>query len=191
MTCRGFASASAIVFLLCSTLAAQGKGNTATTFSRVRCLDTRATGVLRDALSRSATVRRLAERLEESDLVVYVRTASLGSDLAAVTRFLSATPQNRFLVVTINPNCAPVDLLPRLGHELRHAVEIAEARDVRDDGALRELFRRIGWRAGGADRWETSEAIAAGHRVALEMWERPTKAGDLARADHLIPPAAK
>lgn len=150
-------------------------------YSRLRCLDEISKGVLKLAAERSATVRRLAERIEESDLVVYIRSAAVEGNLAGTTTLLSTTSRSRFLVVTIDPRCPPLDRLPRLAHELRHAVEMADAREVRDEAGMRALFQRIGWRSGHLDRWETREAVETGRRVANEIWKRPTPEGILAQ----------
>lgn len=152
-------------------------------FSRLRPLDDRARALLRDALSASFTVQQLAERVEASDIVAYVRVAILGGELGGATVLQTATRDTRYLVVTIDPRGIPVDLMSRLGHELRHVVEIADAREVRDVEAMRGLFRRIGWRSGGNDRWETREAVTVGQQVSRECWERPTLQRIMARAE--------
>jgi hypothetical protein len=94
------------------------------------------------------------------------------------------------VVVTVDPRAIPVDLISRLGHELRHVVEIVDAPDVRDVDGLRELFKRIGWRSGGSDFWETKDAVAAGRQVVREYWDRPTRMGNLVRANPVEKPAA-
>ena len=43
---------------------------------------------------------------------------------------------------------APEDSIAVLGHELQHAVEVAEAIDVNDNGGLARLYQRIGLRSG-------------------------------------------
>jgi hypothetical protein len=59
-----------------------------------------------------------------------------------------------------------------LGHELRHAVEIADAPSVVDDASLAAEYRRVGFpsravRSGNG--YESRAAIDAAHRVWAEL----------------------
>jgi len=48
-----------------------------------------------------------------------------------------------------------------LGHELQHAVEVASAPDVREDGSLERLYRRIGNpQPAQAPTFETSDSVS-------------------------------
>ena len=83
------------------------------------------------------------------------------------------------MLVTVDPFRSPTDLVGALGHELQHVSEIADAPDVKDEGGMRELFKRIGWRRGRDDRWETREAIEMGRQAAREAADRPAHITDL------------
>ena len=59
-----------------------------------------------------------------------------------------------------------------LGHELQHAVEIADAAWVVDHASFAALYRDIGYESGGdlhANCFETPEAIRLGARVLAEF----------------------
>ena len=59
-----------------------------------------------------------------------------------------------------------------LGHELRHAVELAEAPAVDDDGDYQRLYDRIGYQScsRAAPRcYETDAAVRAGRAVLTEL----------------------
>jgi hypothetical protein len=58
-----------------------------------------------------------------------------------------------------------------LGHELRHAVEVAGAPWVLDESSLAEEYRRIGFPSGGRNgaAFESRAAIDAGERVLREL----------------------
>jgi hypothetical protein len=142
-------------------------------FSRVRCLDKRAQGVLDDAARRSVTVRGMLQRIEGSDLVVYLRISMLDNNLAGGTNLMTATAHARYIMVTLDPRCIPTELVPRLGHELQHVVEIASVPSVRDVRGMRALFEKIGWHSGQFDKWETRSAVEVGRRVAREARGEP------------------
>ena len=69
--------------------------------------------------------------------------------------------------------CPPFDaLVGLLGHELQHAVEIADAPEAIDEQTLIGLYQRIG--IGGAIRngirsFDTAAALVAGQRVSREI----------------------
>jgi hypothetical protein len=60
------------------------------------------------------------------------------------------------------------DFAPLLGHELQHAVEIAERDEVRDEDAVRRLYKEIG-RAGPRDSFETDAALDVEWQVRLGL----------------------
>jgi hypothetical protein len=120
----------------------------------------------------SATLRALADRIDASDLVVYlVRERPPDDDVAARTRLVAAAGGRRYVLVAIDPKYGGCRLLSLLGHELRHAVEIADEPSVVDAASLAALYRRIGFSLGrgGAERYESEPAIDAGARVMREV----------------------
>jgi hypothetical protein len=149
---------------------------------RLRALDPQARRLVEDALERSATIRQMAGRIEMSDLIVYVRLQFVRADLAGSTKLLSSSAGTRFILVTVNPMAARLDLVPRLGHELQHVLEIADAPAVTDADSMRSLFARIGYRSPGPDSWETEAAIAAGQRVYLDVWGHPSEPTRMVRS---------
>jgi hypothetical protein len=147
---------------------------------RLRFLDLPATRLTADAIQRSPTIRSFAERIEASDLLVYVRLQFERQGRSGSTRLIASSAGTRFVLVTVNPIARRDDLVARLGHELQHVLEIAAAPDVQDDGGMRALFGRIGYRS-APDGWETDAAITTAHRVYQEMWTRPAVPTTLAR----------
>jgi hypothetical protein len=99
---------------------------------------------------------------------VYVEFTNSPVTPSARTTPVTATSSVRFLRVAINAHVVPGDRLPLLAHELQHAVELANAPDVRDDDGMRVLYRRIG-HASGVDQFETAAAMNAERQVRREM----------------------
>jgi hypothetical protein len=135
---------------------------------RVRGLDPASVKLIDEVRTGSATVRRLIDRLERSDLIVYVQLAPRFEKPRAVTWILNAVPQARFVMISITSLSGEDDRFLLLGHELRHAVELADAPHVRDRASMSAHYERIGWH----DRpnvYETAAALEAGHAVRREM----------------------
>ncbi len=123
--------------------------------------------ILEDAESRSATIRGLVDRLGTSDVIVYVEITSSPQIPVARTKLVTATSAVRFLRIGINTSVTPFDVAPLLGHELQHALEIAEHAEVTDDAGMRRLFERIG-HPSGLDSYETDAARDIERQVRAE-----------------------
>jgi hypothetical protein len=135
--------------------------------------------VIRSMLSEGAaspTLMALLRRLDVSDQVVYVAFTSSPEVPTARTRLVVSTGPVRFLRIDINARVAPGDRVPLLAHELQHAVELAEAPDVRDDDGLRRLYRRIG-STHAPDLFETTAAQRVERQVRRELSAHTTHAG--------------
>ena len=132
--------------------------------------------VLASGIDRSPTFRRIVDQLEHSDLIVEVQCAHFAaSQLAGRTVLLTAQPGVRYVLVEIacwSPSCPRLEIL---GHELRHALEIAEEPWVVDSVSLAELYRGIAFRSEreGLSRtfgqFETEDALDAGERIHREL----------------------
>jgi len=125
---------------------------------------------LREALARgsrvSPTLRAIIDRLEASDVVVYlVSQRSEMAGIAAHVSSVSAAGGRRYLRIVFDPKYGGCQLMGLLGHELRHALEIAEEPSVVDARSLAILYRRIGFSRDGMDQFDSTDAIEAGRRV--------------------------
>ena len=61
------------------------------------------------------------------------------------------------------------EMIALIGHELRHAVEVAEAGDVHDQDSLTLLYQRIGERGRGEHLFDTVAAQTTGRQVRKEL----------------------
>jgi len=158
-------SAWAVALLMC---ASAGDDPPCTPTVRVRAATALVRSLLDDVTAASATVRGLMSRLDQTDAIVYIeQTMSPGIPLAR-TKLVNANRDARFLRIGINAALPWPDVMPLIAHELQHAVEIAERRDVRDDAAVRRLYARIG-RKVGQDSFETDAARDVELRVRAEI----------------------
>lgn len=156
--------------LVCAIVLSGGPAWAGEEFSsgRVRGLDPAAVKLIEEARAGSATVRTLLDRLDRSDLIVYVQLVPRFEKPRAATAIISAVPEARFVMISITTLSGRADRYLLLGHELRHAVELADAPHVRDRLAMSAHYERIGWR----DRpnvYETAAALETGHAVRQEM----------------------
>ena len=134
----------------------------------VRSLEKDADRLMAKGLAKSPTFRRLVLRLEQSDVIVYVRLAwDLPLHIGGRLHFLAVHGESRYLVVDLNRALARSALVALLGHELQHAVEVAEAPDVTSPADLRVLYRRVGIQT-GPDRYDSIAARRAGYDVLRE-----------------------
>jgi len=120
----------------------------------------------------SVTVSALASRLAKSDVIVYVQIAPIGTGMAKTT-LLNADGPVRYLLVSIDIGHSPDGLVEMLGHELQHAVEIADAPGVRDQAGLVALYRRIGLHRRASNNFETALAQEMGRRARRDLASRP------------------
>jgi hypothetical protein len=129
--------------------------------------------VLADGIARSATFRRLVSRLERSDVIVYITVRlDMKPSLGGALRVLGRSATDRFVHISLNGQHSTPMLVALLGHELQHAVEVADAPDVTNDRSLTSLYRRIGVHVAN-DAWDSRAAQQAGQVVRAEFLDRP------------------
>jgi hypothetical protein len=164
-----------------STLAAASPS--AVEHSHLRPQDDRLKQLLRQGVSRSPTLRALADRIETSNVIVYVAINPLmKSNLSGMLTWMTRAGDFRYLRASINPDLTPDQMIATIAHELQHAVEVIEDDAVSDENTLVALYRRIGQQHGNStpSRWETSAAQQAGYQVRKELGVAP--AAMMARA---------
>ena len=126
-----------------------------------------------DAAIRSPAIREWVDRLQELDVTVYVRAKSFTQhDLDGRVALLSTAGGHRYLVIELACGRAELVQMATLGHELFHALEIAEEPSVVSADTLAELYSRIGIKtgdSGGVRTFETEAAAAAGLRARRQL----------------------
>lgn len=139
----------------------------------VRTVDARIGRALADGLERSPTLAQLVLALERSDVIAYVEFAIEMHPSLAGRMLLTATPQGprglRYVRIQIAPSLRGNELTAIIGHELQHALEVAESPEVRDEAGLVALYRAIGRPERGGERYDTIAAQHAGRRVRTEL----------------------
>jgi len=140
-----------------------------------------------EAARGSQEVRSLIDRLARLDVTVYVRARTFQqTELEGRVALLAATGEHRYLVIEIACGRPRVTQMAILGHELYHAVEIAEDPSVVDARTLAALYTRIGRRTdywGGRMMFETEAAAEAGLRARRELFTNGTRMNSTRRAN--------
>jgi hypothetical protein len=135
-----------------------------------------------DGAPLSPTLHHLVDRLDASDVVVYLSfDRSPAPRMAGHLSLISAVPGRRYVRVSIDRRLAGWQRIAILGHELHHAVEIAESPSVTDETTLVALYQRIGFRSDGdgvhRECFDSVGAILAGRSVEKELQPAGRAAG--------------
>lgn len=152
--------------------------------AHVRPLSEHARVTLADGRTRSPTVARLLAALDESDVIVFVDTRVDPAIPTAETSLMTTSAGARYVSVIVNPRLSPDQRIEYLGHELQHAVEIAEDDCVVDGPSIRRRFAEIGREVPGAGphavAFETDQArqISLDVRRELAAWARARRVSD-------------
>jgi len=149
--------------------------------SNVRASDNELVTLLADGVKKSATLRGLTERLSKSDVIVYVRPDVLSRNAnQGHLSFLSSSGGYRYLVVHLPVGQSKQQQVAMLGHELQHAVVIADAPSVIDSDTLKKEFERIGkvtMAANGRDfSFDSQAATDARQKILHELSDGPAVA---------------
>jgi hypothetical protein len=135
----------------------------------IRTSDQSVRKLLRRGYRQSRTFAALVTRLQRSDVIVYVEDVPrLPAALDGRMMLLPRSNGYRYVRIQIALRGAPEDSIGLLGHELQHAVEVADALEVTDMGSLERLYRRIGIRS-GPQFYDTIAAQDVGRTVRKEL----------------------
>lgn len=143
-------------------------------FPRIRALDPVAGRLLADGRRRSPTLTALVVDLERRDLVAYVTMSPVVTSrgtLCFVMRAASVT----YVIIHINARQIPDRAIAAIGHELRHALEVATAAPAVASAAdLAALYRRIGAPLGHGT-FESDAALLTEQTIARELARGATR----------------
>jgi hypothetical protein len=111
----------------------------------IRASDDELVALLEDGLKRSPTFKGIVDRLAKSDVILYVRPdVTAKNNTTTKLTFLAAKGGYRYLVIRVASGRSKDQQLAMLGHEMQHAVIIADAPSVVDSPTLKREFERVG-----------------------------------------------
>ena len=110
----------------------------------IRASDQELVALLDEGMKRSQTFKGLVDRLSKSDVILYVRPDVTAKNNAPTRlTFLAAKGGYRYLVIRVASG-RKEQQLATLGHEMQHAIVIADAASVVDSQSLKREFERVG-----------------------------------------------
>jgi hypothetical protein len=136
----------------------------------VRAVDSAMAGVLERGMRRSGTFAHLMLALNKSDVIVYIECGKVMPSSIVGRLLLAAGPEgSRYLRIQVSGHPGSNDMIALVGHELRHALEVAESPEVRDEASLIALYERIGHPSTGSHQYDTLAAQDTGRQVKAEL----------------------
>ena len=146
----------------------------------LRPLTAEARAITNELLDGSATARELAEHLEQSDVIVYIRYGSFQTRTleGRIGLLVSAPNYARFLVLELATGRSRLQQMVALAHELRHAVEIADAPTIIDARSLSAHYGIIGMSViaeSGGEMFETRAACDAAAQARHDLTSRTVR----------------
>jgi hypothetical protein len=143
---------------------------------RIRPQDTRIKQVLQEGAARSATFKSLVDRIEASNVIVYVAVNPLlKSTLSGSLTWMTQAGGYRYVRASISADLLFDQMIATVAHELQHAVEVIGDETVKDEKSLVALYKRIGQesRQSSTSGWETVAAQQTGWQVRRELVSAP------------------
>ena len=136
----------------------------------VRSQDRSVRQLLKRGFTHSTTFRNLMARLEHSDVIVYIeQMPRLPGALEGRMMILPNAHGQRYVRIQLAMRGAPDDSVATLGHELQHALEVAQEPEVNDQATLAALYQRIGTGTLGHHVYDTLAAQEVGRIVRREL----------------------
>jgi hypothetical protein len=137
---------------------------------RLRPDDSRSAAVVIEGLERSTTLRSLVDQLEARNVIVYVQVQpSLKGRLAGSLTWITAAGRYRYVRVSWSPELSMSLAIATLGHELQHAVEVANEPSIVSAETLEAYYRRHGISMRTHNGWDTLAARDRGDDVRREI----------------------
>jgi hypothetical protein len=138
----------------------------------VRALQERGAKVLTRGARLSTTFKRLLQEIAQSDVVVYIDLDPYDErTLDGVLQFVGTAGGVRYVKVWLRVRRTDDEIIVTLAHELRHAVEVAQAREVTSQASLARFYLAVG-RSDNPGRFETRAAQETAAQVAAELRRR-------------------
>lgn len=137
--------------------------------------DGRIEKIITEGLGASVTFRELVNRLNRSDVVVYIRCQKdVPKREDGYLQFVGSAAGYRYLQAYVRYNTSRSHQIALIGHELFHAVEVADAPSVIDVPSFEREYARIGFlsrtdRVGGGVAYDTHAAIDVGEQILREV----------------------
>ena len=132
----------------------------------LRTIDSRMRALVREGIRSSASFRALVDRINRSDVVVYIQCDGYTSPSRMT--FMTSAGGLRYVLVRVQRMLLRDQQLAIMAHELQHAVEVADAPAIVDEVSLAQEYRKIGY----VNRYSMAPGIAFDSVAAVETGQR-------------------
>lgn len=140
-------------------------------YRHVRALDPHLDQILSEGLRRSQTLGSLLWALQQTDVIVQiVPSSTLPLSVPGRMMLVPGSGERRFVRIEIRVEGSDEELMVLLGHELQHALEVANAPEVRDPQGMLALYRRIGHGGAGENDFDTDAAHDTARKIRRELY---------------------
>jgi hypothetical protein len=137
---------------------------------QIRATNPRLRQLIDRGVRRSYTFARLVQDLHDTDVIVYVEaTRNLPRLVDGHLFLIPSGDAQRYLRVQVRPDLHPDETIALIAHELRHALEVGAATQVRTPDGFAALYKRIGHTVIGGHRYDTAAAQQTGRTVRREL----------------------
>jgi hypothetical protein len=110
------------------------------------------------------------EALQARDVIVYVSLQPSSGNRIGSVKWITKAGGLRYLQAYVSVTPSPDALIAAMGHELEHALEVAETSSVADAASFEAFYRTTGERAHPTQGiWETQRAYESGGRIGREL----------------------
>ena len=140
----------------------------------VRTTNARLATLIRDGVRFSPTFQTLADRLSTSDLIVFIDPDNFAPEgLDGRLTFVASAPGVRYVRIRVAHYPDAARQIAIIGHELQHAVEIADHPAIVDEESLGRVYSRIGYSNNmllpRTHTFDTEAAVKTGRQVYREL----------------------
>ena len=141
---------------------------------RLRSVDPKLAALIGQGAEQSPTFRRLAEGVQQSDLIVHVeRHNRFRHGASGSFQLVSTRGGQRYVRIGLSSWLNTRELIVMLAHELQHANELAAAPHVLDQGGMHEFYCSIG--ETGPHGSDTVTARRVTRQVGAELAAHPDR----------------
>jgi len=136
--------------------------------TRVRTDDLVLSTLIRQAMDRSPTFRRIVDAIQASDGIVYIQRDQCRHYVqSCLVLWMGFAGPNRVLRVNVAGRKTDIEMMSSIGHELRHALEVLDEPGLRSGARMYNWYKHNhAWRG---ETFETLAAVEAGDAVYREL----------------------
>jgi hypothetical protein len=137
--------------------------------SQVRSRSSTLLSVVARAGEMSPTFRSLVEIINANDSIVFLEPGPCRNGVLACLVTVDTVAGQRVFFVKVSVKRSERELMPTIGHELRHVIELLSDQAVTNYSSMYFFYKLKGDRPGTSTSYETNAAVRTGEAIAREI----------------------